>query len=169
MRRPQISYATAQADQAIDALKNSLMTSLKQAMANGGPVQAIGVCHELAPTLAKEIGEAHGLKIGRTSIRQRSAANVPPTWAQAAVDRHESAPLVFTSSDGAVAFLRPIHLMPACIQCHGNAEQISPDVQTLLNQQYPNDQATGFAVGELRGYFWVQVPPPTPTPASENP
>ena len=160
---PQVSSAATKADEAIGALKSSLMASLKQAMAKGGPVEAIGVCHELAPALAAKISQEQGLKIGRTSFRNRNADNTPPTWAQAAVDRQESSPLVFTSQDGAVAFLRPIHLMPACVQCHGNTEQIAPDVQARLAEQYPQDQATGFAEGELRGYFWVQVP------ASANP
>ena len=32
-------------------------------------------------------------------------------------------------------------------------------VKVALDEQYPDDQATGFNVGELRGWFWVEFPP----------
>ena len=49
-------------------------------------------------------------------------------------------------------------MQAACLACHGPAEQIAPDVKELLAREYPSDQATGFQEGDLRGWFWVEVP-----------
>jgi hypothetical protein len=29
-----------------------------------------------------------------------------------------------------------------------------------LAKTYPGDRATGFAAGELRGWFWLEIPAP---------
>jgi hypothetical protein len=36
-----------------------------------------------------------------------------------------------------------------CLLCHGT--DIAPDVRAALRARYPNDSATGYAMGELRG------------------
>ncbi|MEX2498681.1 MAG: DUF3365 domain-containing protein [Wenzhouxiangellaceae bacterium] len=42
-----------------------------------------------------------------------------------------------------------------CVICHG--ESIAPELAETIKQLYPQDQATGFAPGELRGAFSVTV------------
>jgi hypothetical protein len=37
-------------------------------------------------------------------------------------------------------------------------DQLSPEVRAALAEQYPDDQATGFEVGDLRGAFIVTGP-----------
>jgi len=32
----------------------------------------------------------------------------------------------------------------------------------LISKKYPGDEATGFKLGELRGAFWVELPPQVP-------
>ncbi len=43
-----------------------------------------------------------------------------------------------------------------CKQCHG--ARIKPDVKARLQALYPEDEATGFKKGELRGIFWAKLP-----------
>ena len=43
-----------------------------------------------------------------------------------------------------------------CTTCHG--ESISPGIASAIAERYPDDEATGFAVGDLRGVFWVEFP-----------
>ena len=45
-----------------------------------------------------------------------------------------------------------------CDSCHGPADRIDPAVQAMLAVRYPGDRATGFVEGQLRGWFWVEVP-----------
>ena len=39
-------------------------------------------------------------------------------------------------------------------------EKIDPQVQSILRERYPLDQATGFRPGDLRGAISVRVPLP---------
>jgi hypothetical protein len=43
-----------------------------------------------------------------------------------------------------------------CLVCHG--ETLAPEIAAQIAAQYPEDQATGFADGDLRGVFWVEFP-----------
>ena len=45
-----------------------------------------------------------------------------------------------------------------CLQCHGKVDDLAPEVRDVLAKNYPQDRATGFAAGDLRGWFWVEVP-----------
>jgi hypothetical protein len=54
--------------------------------------------------------------------------------------------------------LRPIVEQPMCGSCHGPADKIAPAVAAALKHRYPNDRAVGFLNGEIRGWFWVEVP-----------
>jgi hypothetical protein len=54
--------------------------------------------------------------------------------------------------------LLPIHLKEQCVTCHGPAESIADDVREKLLELYPHDRAVGFKEGDLRGWFWVEVP-----------
>ena len=40
-----------------------------------------------------------------------------------------------------------------CLTCHGSSLQ--PELKAEILRLYPNDQATGFKPGELRGAFTV--------------
>jgi hypothetical protein len=42
--------------------------------------------------------------------------------------------------------------------CHGPSDSLAPDVADALALHYPDDRATGFTEGDLRGWFWVEVP-----------
>ncbi len=38
--------------------------------------------------------------------------------------------------------------------------KLDPAVKEVLASGYPRDEATGFAEGDLRGWFWIEVPKP---------
>jgi NADPH:quinone reductase-like Zn-dependent oxidoreductase len=61
-------------------------------------------------------------------------------------------------SDDKLAYLLPIRLGAMCTNCHGPSARLADGVAERLEEMYPNDQATGFKPGELRGWFWVEVP-----------
>jgi hypothetical protein len=45
-----------------------------------------------------------------------------------------------------------------CASCHGAAHTFQPAVRGELLERYPRDRATGFTQGEIRGWFWVEMP-----------
>jgi len=44
------------------------------------------------------------------------------------------------------------------LQCHGARDKLAPGVADALKELYPQDQATGYAVGDLRGAVSVKIP-----------
>jgi hypothetical protein len=155
--------ALARGEAAMDALRDRLFARLNALLVEGGPVHAIQVCRSDAPAIAKEIREAHGVQIGRTSHRLRNAANAPPGWARAYVEaaagrKADDVKLAVFDLGGRVGVLRPLAVMPACTRCHGPVEGIDGDVRAELARAYPADRATQFVPGDLRGFVWVEVP-----------
>ncbi|MCA9123990.1 MAG: DUF3365 domain-containing protein [Planctomycetaceae bacterium] len=142
-----------------DELFKQLSTRLVEAMSSGGPAAAIEVCSREAPKIAAAVGEQHGVAIGRTSFRLRNANNAPPEWAEDLVEKKTEVVQYVELPDGGTGALLPIRLKTQCLTCHGPSEQIAEDVMAKLTELYPDDHATGFKDGDLRGWFWVVVPP----------
>lgn len=155
---PEEATALEQARTATGALKGRLLEALGGALGRGGPAGAIAVCREEAPALAAAIAKEQGVRIGRTSEKLRQARNVPPPWAEASVAAKRGTPAAFRGPAGEFALLEPLRIAPLCLACHGGAEQIDPLARAKLRELYPEDRATGYALEQLRGYVWVEVP-----------
>jgi hypothetical protein len=138
-----------------DQLAASLMSRLVQAMGEGGPIGAIKVCSQEAPEIAERIGRENGVRIGRTSFRIRNPKNSPPAWALSWVEQKVDSAQFQILDSGATAALFPIRIQPTCLTCHGR--DIQPEVLDQVARLYPDDHATGFALDDLRGWFWVEV------------
>lgn len=149
---------TLSAEGARASLATQLLAELTDALTQGGPKAAIEVCQGRAPALARAIGEQHAVRIGRTSQRLRNAQNTAPAWASGHVAAKGSEPAFFAGPAGELGALYPIRLMPPCVQCHGRPEELAAEARSALAELYPKDRATGFAPGDLRGWFWVEVP-----------
>jgi len=37
------------------------------------------------------------------------------------------------------------------LNCHGSESELMPEVNSLIAQKYPDDKATGYRTGDLRG------------------
>ena len=55
-----------------------------------------------------------------------------------------------------MGYVEPIVMQPMCLTCHG--ESLAPEIAARISEVYPDDQATGFKVGDFRGVFWVEFP-----------
>ena len=71
-------------------------------------------------------------------------------------------PQVITNADGIRDFLAPIVLgNPLCLQCHGTpGKDIAPETLAAIQKLYPDDKATGFKLGDLRGLWRITFPSP---------
>jgi hypothetical protein len=142
------------------ALFDALKGRLTEVVGASGTAAAIAVCKEEAPELARRVSMEQGVVIGRTAVRLRNPGNAAPDWARPYIERGIDRPLYLHHADtGELAVLLPIRLMPECLQCHGPAEHIPAEVRERLAAEYPDDAATGFKVGDLRGWFHILVPP----------
>ena len=141
-----------------DALFAKLSGRLTEVMQAEGPVWAIEVCSTEANEIARTVGAEQGVMIGRTSLKLRNSSNQPPEWAKQLINEKPHEPQFTNIDDQTVGALLPIKLQAKCLMCHGPVDSLVPGVPEQLAKLYPDDQATGFSEGDLRGWFWVEVP-----------
>lgn len=137
--------------------KRDLMQALTAGMAEG-PVAAIEVCQIEAPGIAASLSQ-EGVRVGRSSHRLRNPDNAPPDWLQPIMDAYlddteSRMPRSVSLADGRTGYAEPILLQPLCLTCHGS--ELPGEVARRIEELYPEDRATGFEVGELRGVFWAE-------------
>jgi hypothetical protein len=145
-----------------------LSGALGEAMAKGGPASALSVCSEKAPQIAKEVAAAHGVTLRRATHKPRNPKNAADEVEKAALEAFGAAlakkeapkAQIITNADGSRTFLAPIVLgIPLCLQCHGTPNQdIAPETFAAIQKLYPNDKATGFELGDLRGLWRITFP-----------
>ncbi len=145
--------------------QKALGAQLMDAIAAGGPVQAISVCSEQAPQIAARFSAQSGARVGRTALRLRNPGNAPDARQRELLARFErelatgveQPPEHFeTSPDGSARYMKAIVVQSKCLACHGRT--LAPEVSTAVARHYPADQATGFSAGDLRGAFYVDWP-----------
>ncbi len=142
---------------ATNAFASEMMGELMAALDSEDPTAGITVCAANAPAIAAHIAEDYGVKIGRTSRRLRNPANIPPQWAEEVVAKKAGQPTYFAGPNGEFGALLPILLKAECQMCHGTPEEIDEAVLAALAEHYPDDAATGFNEGDLRGWFWIET------------
>jgi len=150
-------------------LAKQLASELKAALSGAmqtSPESAVAVCSERAPQISKSIAKTEGIQVGRTALRVRNPDNAPNEWQRSVLldfQRRSTAgeslaTMEFTASvatDNGIEhrYAKAIPLEPLCATCHGT--QIAPSLLAAIKAKYPNDQATGFNIGELRGAVYV--------------
>ena len=148
----------------------ALLAKLQEAMAAGGAVNALGVCNMAAPAIAAEKSAARNMSIRRTSLRLRQPKNAPDAWELAQLQRFEerkaagenptaieAGEYVELNGKKVFRYMKAIPTGPVCLNCHGGA--LTPEVSAKLKELYPDDKATGFKIGDLRGAFTVTLTP----------
>ena len=146
-----------QAIAAKDKLFASLLGELTKSMGEQGPAKSINVCKTRAPEIAAQINKDTSVRIGRTSFKLRNESNLAPEWAKNFVNDEIEKPIEVALPNDKLGVLLPIRLKATCTLCHGNDNQVTPEVKAAIVSNYPNDAATGFAEGDIRGYFWIEV------------
>ncbi|HHO52618.1 MAG TPA: DUF3365 domain-containing protein [Deltaproteobacteria bacterium] len=163
------SLALEAARQLASTSAEQLQTQMVQELGNPGPPNAIleGSSESEALNPHSGLPSPGNGRIGHSSLRPRDPANRAPDWVQPWLDAHRDAEFsdvqgteqIVEGPGGSVArVLLPIPMLDTCVRCHGSEAQIPADVRTRLEARYPDDQATGFAVGDLMGALWVELP-----------
>lgn len=150
---------------ALKGLKMGLKVRLQGAMKAGGPIAALTACNHDAPGITAT-AQAAGIKVGRTSHRLRNPANTVPKWAaeyvaKAADKRLDKVPgrMTVNIEGGKKGYLEMIGTASMCLRCHGPSNDLDPKLKAKIATLYPNDTATGFSTGDVRGWFWAEYTP----------
>lgn len=149
-------------------LKSELEATIKNKTA--GVLGAIDVCNVKAPLIAEEHAQKLGWKIGRTSLKVRNPKNAPDQWENQILQQFEQRKAngedptklehveTIKNADGSqtIRYMKAIPTAEPCLHCHG--EQLTPEISNKIKNLYPEDKATGFKVGDLRGAFSISQP-----------
>ncbi|WP_220465117.1 DUF3365 domain-containing protein [Colwellia sp. MB02u-9] len=144
-------------------LKSVLITTMKTA----GPIKALEVCNTQAGAIAEKNSALSAWNIARTSLKVRNTSNAPDVWeatilrqfeirkaAGEDINTMEHSEVVQVGEKTVLRYMKAIPTGGLCLACHGS--KLADDVSNKVNALYPNDQATGFKLGDIRGAFTLQ-------------
>ena len=141
-------------------LKSELMHGMKK----GGATEAIAVCYQKAPQIAKQLSDSTYWKIGRTSSKTRNSDNAPDDWEKSILDKFEKqlkdgkdiktleySEIVKIGDSEYFRYMKAIPTGGVCLNCHGS--NIKEPVQEKIAELYEDDKAINYKKGDLRGAF----------------
>jgi hypothetical protein len=149
---------TAEAQSIVQQFVGTLLPTLQLAIAAGGPAHAIEVCAVEAPAIAERLSAQTGWDVSRVSLKARNSNATPDGWEAVILSqwdqRHrggEPGANMNTAEmvSGQFRYMQAQPAAPLCLTCHGTS--ISDEVKSVLQQRYPNDMATGYVEGQIRG------------------
>ena len=156
---PENTPLQQEARQLAQQFVGQLKPQLKQAMTEGGPTHAIEICANVAPRIADSMTAQSGWLVKRVSLKSRNASRAQPDkWEQAVLQQFdqrqaagESATAIHYSEtvNGQYRYMQAQGVAAICLTCHG--EDLSEPVRATLEKYYPDDWATGYSLGQVRG------------------
>lgn len=150
-------------------LVQTLGGRMKIYLRKSGPAGALGFCAAKAQELTAQVNRElpTAVRVKRISLRCRNPLNAP------AKDEAKILQALHLLKDaGAVLpdyvlqkvgrrfykFYRPITINKGvCLNCHGHRAGMKPGVKRALAKLYPDDHATGYNLGDLRGAVVVTI------------
>lgn len=158
--------AIQKASAASDALVKRLGGELVGQMQNGGPMAALQFCSQNALHLTDQVGKEYNLSIKRVSLENRNPANAPTAaeksvlakWKQMQTSNTPLPPYELAAQNGSYTYYKPITIAKeACLKCHGDVSA-NTALYKAIKELYPEDKATGYKMGDLRGMIVVTIP-----------
>jgi len=132
---------------------------------------AIAACSDKAPKMAAAASQSTGWAIRRVSLKNRNPKAVPDAWEQAALEEFdrrraagenaammEKAEIVAEGDKRVLRYIKALPTQKLCLNCHGQADQMTAEVRSRLSEIYPADKATGYTEGQVRGALTVKRP-----------
>lgn len=142
----------------------ALSKELKQALQQGGIGKAVPYCNVNALPLTDSMAKINKVSIRRTSLKTRNPKNAPNDrekqilgeYKQLLAEDKRPKPRLTNLADGRTLFNAPILIKPLCLNCHGKVgAQVTEKNYAVIKGLYPNDQAIGYKVAELRGMWSI--------------
>ena len=151
---------------AVKMLGGELKATLQASMKASGPIESISVCKDDAPQISSKVSKEKGMSVERTSIKYRNSENKPDTWETSvlaqfeqrkakgeAIQTLEYSELTDHNGKQVFRYMKAIPTADVCLKCHGN--NVAQPIADKINKLYPNDKATGYKKGDIRGAFTI--------------
>lgn len=146
--------------------QKSLAANLMENMKSAGVEAAIPFCNTMANPLTKEMEDKYSAKIKRVSLKNRNANNAPSEQEAEILVKYNDLlnsaksldPIVEIKTNNEVQYYAPIIIQEKCLACHGSLEkELTSETDSIIKSLYPNDKATGYKAGELRGIWSITI------------
>ena len=145
-----------------------LSSNLQSAIQQGGVSNALPFCSLAASPLTSGMAAKHEVTLRRVTHRPRNPAGRADATEQAVLNRFAAMmtgtnpppPWVTNLAPNTVTFFAPILLnSELCLKCHGEpGRDIAAENLAVIRKFYPQDEATGFKLGDLRGAWRIDFP-----------
>ncbi|MBK6267121.1 DUF3365 domain-containing protein [Marivirga sp. S37H4] len=139
------------------------MKRISEQYAKGGFVEAAAYCNMEAYSITDSLAKSYSIYLKRVSTQNRSPQNAPSEMEKELLEAYEyshqegidlNPNVQFIQPGDTILYNKPIFIASElCLNCHGTKDDISEEVQALLKERYPNDQATGYELGDFRGMW----------------
>jgi hypothetical protein len=137
-----------------------LSSELQKAMKSGGVDHAISYCNINAMDITDSLSSKYNAEIKRTSLKFRNPNNRPSPTEISLLHQLENKkkrgieilPQIVMDGNSKV-FYAPIIVQDMCLKCHGQESEI--DNYAIIKELYPNDLATAYQQGDLRGMWSI--------------
>ena len=160
--------ALREARQVSTELTEKVRGLLLQEIERGGIVNAVRVCSGLAQEITHQFNRSTGHYARRVSLRYRNPKNIPDDYEQRKLEEfdflnrekrleNEYMEVVKEGSQEYLRYMKPLVAIPLCLVCHGPKENIPSEIKAILTEKYPDDRATGFLSGDVRGTISVKI------------
>lgn len=167
-----VAALSAETKKAVLPVVPKVVNAMQEAVADKGVAGAIPVCKEQAPELIKAKRQETGWDIRRVSLKPRNAERATPDlWevrqladfnVRAALGEKpetlEKSEVVSIDGKPVFRYMKALPVGDVCLKCHGPAETLDPALKAKLAESYPQDRATGYAKGQIRGALTVKRP-----------
>ena len=160
IREDQIVGMRTTAMEFMKDLKGVLISQIQ----TNGVLKAVSVCSDTAQVLTNNFGIQKGVYIRRVSFKNRNGNNSPDDFEKKVLSKFEllhqneelnseteHTEIVQEGEFKYLRYLKPILVQAECLNCHGSENDIMPEVKQLIAQEYPNDKAVDYLIGDLRG------------------
>jgi hypothetical protein len=157
---------TQKSREAIKALGGELKNTLQASMKTSGPIDSVAMCQIKAPEITNQISQSKGMVVARTSLKYRNQKNKPDAWEKSVLEKFEQrkqkgeavktmeySELTEHNGEKVFRYMKAIPTGEVCLKCHGS--NVPQPIASKINSLYPDDKATGFKMGDIRGAFSV--------------
>jgi hypothetical protein len=143
----------------------ALIKQLQKAIGKGGIDYATTFCSEKAMPLTDSLSAVHNAQISRVSHRNRNPANEADSLEKRLINKYQHKlshddrmqPRLVVRDEQPV-YYHPIKIKSGlCLNCHGTkGKMLAKSTFNKIRTEYPNGEAIGFEIGDLRGLWKVR-------------
>jgi hypothetical protein len=155
------------AKKAIKGLVKEFQKDFKKAIKKDGPAGAVDFCSQKASEITENYNKnLKNITIKRVTLKPRNPkdqANESETAVLTSLEALQENNVVLPKiliqkvDKKHIRVYKPILVKAKCLICHGTEDKLNPKAKEAIKAKYPNDKATGYKAGDLRGAFVVDI------------